>query len=100
MTVILPQSDFRTIQSFALAPPPVAGRAARRPVGEVIFVEHGTKVARWLFGKRILLDQREHLWRALGQANQEVHKPRIAAVITEGREPHLPVQSRLVRRDE
>src|SRR5207247_11191609 len=100
MAVILPQSDFRAIQSFALAPPPVSGRVARREVGEMIFVQHGAEVARRFFGKRILFEQREHLRGALGQANQEVHKPRIAAIITEGSEPHLPVESRLLRRDE
>src|SRR5207247_2851702 len=100
MAVILPQSDFRAIQSFALAPPPVSGRAARCEVGEMIFVQHGAEVARRFFGKRILFEQREHLRGPLGQANQEVHKPRIAAIITEGGEPHLPVESRLVRRDE
>src|SRR5207244_12434937 len=90
----------RALQSFALWRSPVSGLVGRRQVGEMIFVQHGAEVARRFFGKRILFEQREHLRGALGQANQEVHKPRIAAIITEGGEPHLPVESRLVRRDE
>src|ERR1051325_5656617 len=99
MALILTQSDFRAIKSFALAPPPIARRAALGEVGEMIFVKHGAQVARRFFGERIFLEQREHVRRALRQTNQEIHEPRIATIITEGGEPHLPVQTRLVRGD-
>src|SRR5216117_4163589 len=86
MAVILPQRHFRAIQSFAFAPPPVAGRVASSEISEMIFVQHSAEVARRFFGKRILFEQREHLRDALCQANQEGHKPRIAPIITEGGE--------------
>ena len=57
-------------------------------------------MARRPFGERIIFQQREHIGRALKQAEAEVHEPRVLPVVAQRGEPHLPVQSRLVRLDE
>ena len=44
--------------------------------------------------------QRQHFRRALQQAHAEVDEPGIGARVAERGKPHLPIESRLMRRDE
>ena len=48
-------------------------------------------------GKRVGIEQREHRRAALEQPEHEVLKPRVRLRLAERGEPHLPVESRLVR---
>src|SRR5437016_4458067 len=87
---ILPQCDFRAIQSVAFPPPPISIRATQREVGEMILVKHGPQVAWRSGGKGILFQQSKHLRRALKQADHETQKPAVSAIVAKGGEPHLP----------
>ena len=66
----------------------------------MVLINDGADVFGRRVGERVVLKQREHFRRALQQAHAEIDEPRVFAISAQGREPHLPIQPRLVRRDE
>src|SRR5262249_38316456 len=92
--------DDRQVKSLFLALPPGAGRPALGAVGGVVVVQGGAQEPGRTSGKRILREQGRHRRRSLEQPGTEGEKPPVLLVRAEGREPHLPVEPRLVRRHE
>src|SRR5262245_17545438 len=88
-----------TIKPLRFSPPPVACFAMRFAVGEVVIIDNGSDVARRFAGKWIALKQTQDFGRTLQQAHTEIDEPPIALIVTERGKPHLPIETRLVRRD-
>src|ERR1039458_8070093 len=80
--------------------PPGAGLAARGEIGKAVVVNHRANIARRGIGEWIAFDQPQHWARALQEAYAEVHHPGILPIGAQRGEPHLPIQSRLMRRNE
>src|SRR5690242_9395194 len=80
--------------------PPGPGFFARGRVCKPILVVNGADIERRRIGKRIRAQEMEHLGRTLQQANAQIEKPWILLIGTESSEPHLPIQARLMRRNE
>src|SRR5579885_1183467 len=91
------ERDDRVIGAEQLTLPPIAGFPALLGVGEVIIVQQDANVARRGIWKWIALEQGRHRRRILQQPLQQVPEPPLGARIAQRREPHLPVQARLVR---
>src|SRR5690242_20569077 len=69
----------------------------------MVNVNDGANVARRCVGKRVAFEQGQDFWRTLQETDAEIEHPGVALVSlvkVQGGEPHLPVQSRLVRGDE
>src|SRR5271170_7479471 len=62
-----------------------------------VVIELRAQVNRWLVRKRISFQKRRHRWFILQQTPDETPKPWQAPGVVERREPHLPVQARLMR---
>src|SRR5271170_742956 len=79
--------------------PPVPPNAFRffLTAGIGIVIELRTHVNRWLVRKWISFQKRRHRWFILQQAPEETPKPWQAPRVVERREPHLPIQARLMR---
>src|SRR5579883_305984 len=81
------------------ARPPIAAPMCRK-VGKAIVIQATAQVARWLVGKWIVCEQRAHGGRSLEQPLLKAQEPTVVSTLAERREPHLPIESRLVRLDE
>ena len=64
----------------------------------MIMVEFRPDVLRWSIWKWISLYELDDLLLSVQQAIHEVQKPGIMLIVTESREPHLPVKPWLMRR--
>ena len=95
---LLPQREFGTIRAPEFPAPPGAVAAFRRQIGEPVIVHQCANEPGRGVGKRIVLQESNHVRRTAQQPLAEAQEPRVAAVILERREPHLPVQPRLMRR--
>src|SRR5207248_622161 len=84
------------IQSQSFPPPPLARRAPRREVAELVSVHRRAHVPWWRRGKRIGAQQTQYRSGVLQQARQKRDEPWIPAIVAKCREPHLPVEPRLV----
>src|SRR5438552_19088168 len=67
-------------------------------IGHLIVVKERAKVARRMLGKWIVRNQSEDVGRAFEEPRQEAVEPRRRH--TERGKPHLPVEPRLMGRDE
>ena len=67
---------------------------------EVILVQHCSDVAGRFLRKRISVKQREDIWRTFKEADEEIEEPFVLPIGTERGKPHLPIEPRLMRRDE
>src|SRR3972149_3630131 len=91
----------RKRQRFAIQPQllPTPPRA-RLPPGlgarKMVIVEDGPHVTRRRVGEWVLLQECQHGRRPFQQATHQSAEPRVMFVSTQRREPHLPVQSRLM----
>src|SRR5207244_289829 len=90
----------RKPRSFVGALPPCAGRAVLLEGREVILEQLRADPPGRLGWKRVRLQEIEHLGRALKKTHGERRKPRILPRASEGSEPHLPIEPRLMGRDE
>src|SRR5438067_1164705 len=78
--------------------PPCAGGLVLGPRSEMVVVNGGADVTRWLVWKWIARQQSQDLGIIFQQIPNEGLKPPPFPLRTQCREPHLPIQSRLVRR--
>ena len=91
------ECERRTIKSETLPFPPAALAIAE--ASEMVVVEHCADIAGRMAVERVVTQKAQDIWRAFHQPHEETDEPRIALHITQSREPHLPVQARLVRSD-
>src|SRR6476646_7291061 len=82
------------------APPPGAGPLPLGRLREAVLPEPRPHETRRNAGKRIAREEREHGRRALEQLLEKTREPGVLLEGAERREPHLPVEPRLVRRHE
>src|ERR1700758_755054 len=95
----LSQRQLRDVNAFPLPMPPLSRDFALVRCREAVVVDLRSYVARGCIRKRIAEKQPEHLRRTLEQALQKLQDPWIGPVVSQCREPHLPVQTWLVRLD-
>ena len=65
----------------------------------MVLVECSAHVARWPAGKRVALEERQHLGSALEEADAKVYEPGVLPIIAKRGKPHLPIEPWLVRFD-
>jgi len=68
-------------------------------IRELILIEHGTQVVRRVVRERIAEQEMYDFWRTLQQSHHETKNPRIAVIIAERGEPHLPIKTGLMWRN-
>src|SRR5437588_1509949 len=78
--------------------PPCAGGLVLGPRSEMVVVNGGADVTRWLVWKWIARQQSQDLGIISEQAFRKADKPEIMPIGAKRREPHLPIQPGLVRR--
>src|SRR5437764_6000593 len=88
----------RQIFAKLLQFPPSAAFAMFLRCRETIAIKRRANVTRRSFWKRIPLEERYDFWLAAQKGDHCLNKPRIFPIRTKGREPHLPIQPRLMRR--
>src|SRR5206468_5825333 len=90
----------REVQALRCPLPPMPRSAPLRKRREGVLIEDGAYVLRGTVREGIPGEQRRDVLRAFEQAQHEAEKPRILLVAAECREPHLPIEPRLVWLDE
>src|SRR6266446_4351448 len=90
----------KRLQIFAklLTFPPCAGLAKLVHRCKAIAIKHRANVTRRFMREWVVCEQAVHFMRALKQSEDERDEPRIFARRSQSGKPHLPVESRLVRR--
>src|SRR5947207_6072363 len=78
--------------------PPCAGLAKLVHRCKAIAIKHRANVTRRFMREWVVCEQAVHFMRALKQSEDERDEPRIFARRSQSGKPHLPVESRLVRR--
>src|SRR6202022_959451 len=78
--------------------PPRAGLAVFCCGRESITIGDRADIARWAFGKWVVLEQLRHLRVSFQQTYRQSHKPLVLVIGSKRGEPHLPIEPGLVRR--
>src|ERR1019366_2454597 len=91
------QAHWWKINSRQPALPPVASLPALGPCRKFVVVQDGANVFGRRLRKRVSLEQTEHLWGTLQQPKHKLAEPRRLAIVSQRREPHLPIQAWLKR---
>src|SRR5258708_1668984 len=92
-----PQRNGGKIIPAELAAPPASIGALLRERREVIAVDAGANEMWWRCREWIFPQQLQDIGRSLEQTFQQAHEPGVLLVIAKRREPHLPIQTRLMR---
>src|SRR5205085_12210915 len=91
------ERDARQVFAKLLPFPPSAAFAMFLRCRETIAIKRRANVTRRSFWKRIPLEERYDFWLAAQKGDHCLNKPRIFPIGAKGREPHLPIESRLMR---
>src|ERR1051325_8728277 len=91
------QSKNGGVVALQLPFPPFTGGCFFRARRKVILVNPRAQVTWRVLGEWIRLHQGKHLRRSLQEFSAKRNEPIVAAIGFQRREPHLPIQPRLVR---
>src|SRR3954468_16186327 len=92
--------ESRRVQAARLTLPPGAGLALLVARGEPVLPFHGAHVLRRPAAERVAGKELQHLRRALQQPQLDAQHPRIRAPLAQRGEPEVPVEARLVGRED